>query len=134
MANPQMGYPFQQNNNYMQPQPYVTFALVEGDLAVNNFLVAINTKAILIDFVGMKLTIKERDSSGILLPLRVFKLDEIVNTIPQPNNSQNFNQNEFVTVEQFEELKQMIANLSSSNNVREQVNNKPNNKQRGNER
>lgn len=120
------GYPQQyQPQNYVNsPPPSVSFALIEGESAVGNYLVGTNVKAVLIDFTNMKLYIKERDASNIPLPLRSFDIREVLNAQPNtapvavqstPAENIQSNQNNYVTTEQFNELKQMIASMVQSN-------------------
>ena len=101
--------PLQQNQNfgggysnqYNPPPPSVTFSIIEGRVAVDNFLVGTNVTAILADFTNMKLYIKERDANNILKPFQSDErfdllrgeMDEMRNMIQSFISSQNNKQN-----------------------------------------
>lgn len=114
------------------PQQSVTFAIVEGDNAVENYLVGTNVKAILLDFTNMKVHIKGRDANNIPIPRRTFTMSEIVQPSQQPQQftQPEVNQNDYVTKEQFDELKAMIAGLAQQNQTTHH-NEQPRGKQKG---
>lgn len=132
--------PLQQNQNfgggysnqYNPPPPSVTFSIIEGRVAVDNFLVGTNVTAILADFTNMKLYIKERDANNILKPLRTFNLNEEVQQVA--NNVQtNIPQAQNQPDERFDllrgemdEMRNMIQSFISSQNNKQ--NNKGGNK------
>lgn len=133
-TQPNQLYSYQQNNGYSNqynpPPPAMTFSIVEGKQAVDNFLVGTNVTAFLADFTNMKLYVKERDPNNILKPIRIFGLSD---ETPQPqsvlpvNASQNQNEEKFSAIQtEMNELKQMVQALVSSqqNNTPQQNFNK----------
>ena len=132
--------PLQQNQNfgggysnqYTPPPPSVTFSIIEGRVAVDNFLVGTNVTAILADFTNMKLYIKERDANNILKPLRTFNLNEeiqqvannVQTAIPQPQ-TQSDERFDLLRGE-MDEMRNMIQSFISSQNNKQ--NNKGGNK------
>ena len=132
--------PFTQSNNFNQnplqqnnpPPPSVTFSIIEGRVAVDNFLVGTNVTAILADFTNMKLYIKERDANNILKPLRTFNLNEeiqqvannVQTAIPQPQ-TQSDERFDLLRGE-MDEMRNMIQSFISSQNNKQ--NNKGGNK------
>lgn len=117
------------NQQYNPPPPTVTFSLIEGRPAVDNFLVGTNVTAFLADFTNMKLYVKERDPNNILKPLRIFGLKD---ETPQPqsvlpvNTPQVQNDEKLETMQnEMNELKQMLQSfISSQNNTPQQNFNK----------
>ena len=84
--------PLQQNQNfgsgysnqYTPPPPSVTFSIIEGRVAVDNFLVGTNVTAILADFTNMKLYIpvdrrpSPYDAAHIPLNYRVLRYADVL--------------------------------------------------------
>lgn len=126
---PNQSYGGGYNQQYNPPPPTITFSLIEGRQAVDNFLVGTNVTAFLADFSNMKLYVKERDPNNILRPLRIFGLSD---ETPQPqsvvpvNTRQVQNDEKLETMQnEMNELKQMFQSfLSSQNNTPQQNFNK----------
>lgn len=120
---------------FMPAPPSVTFALVEGEQAVQNFLVGTNVKAILIDFTNMKLYIKERDANNIPQTTRVIDMVEPnnvnANVIPpqQIQQAQPQIQNDNIQT-QLDELRGMIQSIASQNQSQVQQNRNDTRKQK----
>lgn len=118
------------NQQYNPPPPTITFSIIEGRQAVDNFLVGTNVTAFLADFTNMKLYVKERDPNNILKPIRIFGLsDETPQPQPVPpvNGPQNQNEEKFSAMQtEMNELKQMVQALvtSQQNNTPQQNFNK----------
>lgn len=123
--NPQM--------NAYQPQQFVaqqkgitTVAEVTGDEGAMNYPVAAGNTAVLIDFSRSKMWLKTTDIYGRPLPLVPYNITAVesppVQNQPMQNqNGMNNVQNVspvdtsvFVTKSDFEELKQMVADLHKS--------------------
>lgn len=118
------------SNQYNPPPSSMNFSVIEGRMAVDNYLVGTNVTAILADFTNMKLYIKERDANNILKPLREFNLSEVIQQQPTPqvNAPQVQNDERFTSIQnEMNELKQMFQSFMSSQNT-QLSNGKPNNK------
>ena len=129
--NPQPYSGYQQQ--YTPPPPTVSFSIIEGKPAVDNYLVGTNVTAVLADFTNMKLYIKERDANNILKPLREFSLNEQIQQQPQVQQvsiPQNQNEDKLNSMQnEMNELKQMLQSfMSNQNNNQPKPNNKGGNK------
>lgn len=111
---------------YTPPPQTVSFAIIEGRQAVDNYLVGTNVTAVLADFTNMNLYIKERDANNIFKPLREFEIKEKVQNVipPQPVNNTQI-QNESNVQSQIDELRGMLADFINSQKNTNNNHNKP---------
>lgn len=144
MASYNYGYPVtyspyqiqqaQPMSQMMQQQPVYSQAAsqpaaqgiiwVQGEAAAKAYPVPAGTNAVLMDSESQVFYIKATDSSGMPQPLRVFEYNEVVRTEPQNSNSApGFDPNEYVSKEEFDELKKQIQNMNSNNYSRKDRNN-----------
>lgn len=79
---------------------------VQGESGAKSYLVAPNTTVMLMDSEKERFFIKSADASGMPLPLRIFEYHEAAQN--SPTNDFQFNPANYVTREEFEELR---ANL-----------------------
>ena len=122
-------------NNYTNPyqyplpyqrQPVVTnhggLIWVQGEAGAKGYPVEPGNTVLLMDSETDCFYIKSTDSSGIPSPLRIFSYNEITNATNIPNNVKRDSTPEYVTREEFEELKKMINDRQAQR--RENVNGK----------
>lgn len=83
---------------------------VQGEAGAKSYLVAPNTTVLLMDSESERFFIKTADASGMPLPLRVFEYHETAQN--RPTNDFSFDPTNYVTREEFEELR---ANLPVCN-------------------
>lgn len=133
---PQQPGPSQPTPN--RPSEVLTIDLINGESAVYSYWVAPGVTAFLVDFSNKRFYIKAVDPRGIPEPIRIFPFDELVQqapprqAIPQPIPPEvNQNGSNYVTVDQFEELKGMIQALATPPVPTSPPNNPPRNKQKG---
>lgn len=119
---------------YNPPPPTITFALIDGRQAVDNFLVSTNVTAFLCDFTNMRMYVKERDANNILKPTRTFSISELIDQpqiqqSPQPNQTDE----KFAAMQnEMNELKQMFQTfMTSQQQHQSQTNNQNYNKNKG---
>lgn len=98
-------YPTQQSVNQQHSSGIIW---VQGEAGAKAYPVAPGNSLLLMDSESDSFFIKSTDASGIPLPLRVFSYTEIVPSqqIRQPET--RFDSSQFVTREEFEELKRMM--------------------------
>ena len=91
---------------------------VQGEAGAKSYLVAPNATVMLMDSEGDRFYIKSADASGMPLPLRIFDYTERSTMPSQPNNGsvsgEKLNIDNFVTREEFEQLKASIASTERS--------------------
>lgn len=139
-GNQNYNQPQQQNygggftQQYNPPPPTITFALIDGRQAVDNFLVSTNVTAFLCDFTNMRMYVKERDANNILKPTRTFSISELIDQPqtqqpPQPNQTDE----KFAVMQnEMNELKQMFQTFMTSHQQNQpQTNNQNYNKNKG---
>lgn len=105
MYNPQPNVP-QVPTPAQQPQQQGGNGLiwVQGESGAKSYLVAPNTTVLLMDSEANQFYLKSTDGSGMPLPLRVFKYEEVkVNQAPQA--SPESHPVEYVTKAEFDEFK-----------------------------
>lgn len=113
------------SQSYTPPPPTITFSIIEGRQAVDNFLIGTNVTAFLADFTNLRLYVKERDANNILKPVRVFALNELVQQQPsqQVNVPQIQNEEKLSAMQnEMDELKQMLQSFMSSQQNNQQQN------------
>lgn len=131
---PQQNYGGGFAQQYNPPPPTITFALIDGRQAVDNFLVSTNVTAFLCDFTNMRMYVKERDANNILKPTRTFSISELID---QPQTQQPIQPNQtdekFVAMQnEMNELKQMFQTFMTSQQQNQpQTNNQNYNKNKG---
>lgn len=103
------GIPSQTGN---QPKEMVTIDMINGESAVYSYWVAPGVTTFLVDFTNKKFYIKAVDSRGIQQQIRTFAFEELVQTSPETNQNGSANPN-YVTVDQFNELKTMLLSLTT---------------------
>lgn len=94
-----------QNLNAPSPNSLMC-VLVSDENAVNMYPVAAGTSVILMNLHGNKFWIKSTNTSGIPEPVRAFNFSEVMTEQTQASNETNF-----VTKNEFNELKKMIEDL-----------------------
>lgn len=122
---PQSYQPMQANSYMMQPQyqPQSNSGLiwVQGENAAKAYPVQPGTSQLLMDSESECFYIKTTDASGMPLPLRTFTYREVINTPKNNMQSMSAQQNTvpqidtsaFVTRTEFNELKQLLEDLTS---------------------
>ena len=103
------GIPPQTGN---QPKEMVTIDMINGESAVYSYWVAPGVTTFLVDFTNKKFYIKEVNSRGVQQQIRTFAFEELVQTSPETNQNGSANPN-YVTVDQFNELKTMLLSLTT---------------------
>ena len=101
----------------MPPQPQVQpnsgLIWVHGEAGAKSYLVAPGNTVMLMDSEGKRFYLKSADASGMPMPLRVFEYKECLEVASQafgePVMANNHNFDNFVTREEFEQLKASIA-------------------------
>ena len=88
---------------------------VQGETGAKSYLVAPGQTVMLMDSEDNRFFLKSSDSSGMPLPLRVFRYSEQIAGEPQktPLNAPDNEAREFVTRDEFEALKAEINALSA---------------------
>ena len=87
---------------------------VQGETGAKSFLVAPNTTVMLMDSETSVFYLKSADASGMPLPLRTFKYEEVKPNIPavnEPKEGTLINMDDYVTKA---ELQQILATLIKS--------------------
>lgn len=121
-----MGY---QTMNYSNPNTNSAYPMqnsqtnngiiwVQGEASAKSHLVAAGTSALLMDSEDTKFYIKSTDQSGMPLPLRTFKYEEIttdVHTSPNLSSNATLDTSKFVTFEALENRLQQI--LKQNNDI-----------------
>ena len=97
---------FQTFQNFQQQPNPILFITVQGEQAVNNYLVGAGNTVVMADFNAGMMWIKSTSANSIPQPVRKFRLEEI---IEQPQT-----QADGVSRAEFDELKKMIAGLAAS--------------------
>lgn len=119
---PQSYQPMQANSYMMQPQyqPQSNSGLiwVQGENAAKAFPVSPGTSQLLMDSESECFYIKTTDASGMPLPLRTFSYKEVINAPKHsmqsaPANVPQIDTSAFVTRTEFNELKQLLEDLTS---------------------
>lgn len=84
---------------------------VQGETGAKSYLVAPNQTVMLMDSEDNRFFLKSSDSSGMPLPLRIFRYSEQIAGEPQktPLNAPDTEAREFVTRDEFEALKAEIS-------------------------
>lgn len=131
-----------QNSQQNNQTNSVTIDFVEDEAAVERYIALPGIMTFLINFNTSTFYIKERNSNGVLQPLRYFSFKEVFPQYTVPNqqtNAENI-QTDNGLQKQIDELRQMILSLASvqqpqqpiTNNVNTNSNNNsPRNKQKG---
>lgn len=104
-GQPQMQAQTQNNNGLIW---------VQGETGAKSFLVAPNTTVMLMDSETSVFYLKSADASGMPLPLRTFKYEEVKPNIPavnEPKEGTLINMDDYVTKA---ELQQILATLIKS--------------------
>ena len=104
-GQPQMQAQTQNNNGLIW---------VQGETGAKSFLVAPNTTVMLMDSETSVFYLKSADASGMPLPLRTFKYEEVKPNIPavnEPKEGTLINMDDYVTKA---ELQQILATLTKS--------------------
>lgn len=100
MQAPQIQVPAQSNDGIVW---------VQGESGAKSFLVAPNKSVLLMDSESEKFYIKTSDASGMPLPLRVFKYEE-VKALNEPNTKPE----DYVTRTEYEDLISKIEDIEKS--------------------
>ena len=109
----------QQQPMYSAPTPTPSgnsgLIWVQGETGAKSYLVAPNQTVMLMDSEDNRFFLKSSDSSGMPLPLRIFRYSEQTAGEPQktPLNAPDTETREFVTRDEFEALKAEINALSA---------------------
>ena len=114
----------QQQMSYAPPvQPQTSIIWVQGEAGAKAYPVAAGSNALLMDSESECFYIKSTDASGMPLPLRVFKYEEIVNTQPaiQQSHAALPDNQMYAKKEELEELRQQVNKLQSRT-YREEMN------------
>lgn len=109
------GYPASYQNQYINQipnQPIQTNGIiwVQGEASAKAYPVAPGNNVLLMDSETERFFIKSTDSSGMPQPLRIFSYEEITNDTKEKSNSDNLS--DFVTKEEFYELKKLVNKLN----------------------
>lgn len=117
MPNLQMPQAQAQQPMYTAPNPTTSnsgLIWVQGETGAKSYLVAPNQTVMLMDSEDNRFFLKSSDSSGMPLPLRIFRYSEQIAGEPQktPLNAPDTEAREFVTRDEFEALKAEINALS----------------------
>lgn len=91
-----------------QPTNFMTIVPVDGESNMNTYPVAPGNTVFLIDFNSNKLWIKSKDNNGVPLPTQKFKLTQE----PLGQNSAPNNQNNYVSMDKFNQLIGVVDNLN----------------------
>lgn len=111
---------------YMNNPADIDISWAQGEAGAKSFPVQAGHKKLIMDSESEKFFIKEVDSNGIPLPLRVFQYTEI--TPQQPVATQPMDQSNFATKEEVGELKDLILDIKNNlNNRNNRRDNKTNN-------
>lgn len=100
MQAPQLPTPMQANDGIVW---------VQGESGAKSFLVAPNKSVLLMDSESEKFYIKTSDASGMPLPLRIFKYEE-VKALNEPNTKPQ----DYVTRSEYDNLMLKIEELEKS--------------------
>lgn len=119
-SNPN-NYTMPQQQSYAQPQPTQSTAqgmvfvqpISGGENEAKTYPVAAGATMWLVDYEERCIYVKTMDASGMPLPLRVFEFNEVVRTEPPAIQQSNFNPDEYVRKEEFEEMKKQLQNMNS---------------------
>ena len=98
--------PMQMRQPYQVPQPQPQqsgFVWVSGEAGAKSYLVGSGQSVLLMDSEESRFFIKTTDQSGMPLPLRVFKYEEVTTDSRMQTNAVNPNE-EYVTRKEFNEL------------------------------
>lgn len=116
-------YPYQYNNPYMpyaqpmqqvqQPQPDTSIIWVQGESGAKAYPVQNGKSVVLFDSETERFFIKTADASGMPQPLRVFSYSE---TNESDMKLQNIDTSNFITREEFEEIKEEMNRLKHQQN------------------
>lgn len=94
-------------------QPNNGLIWVQGESGAKSYLVAPNATVMLMDSEGERFYLKSADASGMPLPLRIFDYKERTTSAQQAfggsATAESVNFDNFVTREEFEQLKASIA-------------------------
>lgn len=108
------------NPQFQAPQPSVppnqnnTFIWVQGEAGAKSYLVPPGNTVMLMDSEASCFYLKSADVSGMPLPLRVFKYEEIAETtVPRMVQGSTSPHPDFITREEFE---QRLSALTQSRN------------------
>lgn len=112
-------------------QPNNGLIWVQGESGAKSYLVAPNATVMLMDSEGERFYLKSADASGMPLPLRIFDYKERSTAAQQAFGgsavAETVNLDNFVTREEFEQLKASIASQPTSqktkNNLTEDAEN-----------
>lgn len=88
-----------------------TFVPVRGIEEAKSYIVAAGNSVMLMDMNESKFYIKTVDATGIAQPLRIFEFKEVKETQEESNPTP-----EYVTKEDFEELKKAVSEFKRSDN------------------
>lgn len=115
MPNLQMPQAQAQQPMYSAPTPTPSgnsgLIWVQGETGAKSYLVAPGQTVMLMDSEDNRFFLKSSDSSGMPLPLRIFRYSEQIAGEPQktPLNAPDTDTREFVTREEFDALKAEIS-------------------------
>lgn len=113
----------QQQMSYAPPQPQNSIVWVQGEAGAKAYPVPAGSNALLMDSESECFYIKSTDASGMPMPLRVFKYEEIVNTQPviQQSHAALPDNQMYAKKEELEELRREVNKLQS-HTYREEMN------------
>lgn len=123
MAFNNFGYPTNYQPQYFQTptQQQNGILWVQGEAGAKAFSVAPGNSLVLMDSETECFYIKSTDVSGMPMPLRKFSYKEITNatTTEQPQQQTQVDVSQFITRQEFDELKQTVNNKLNNNNRRD---------------
>lgn len=98
-----------------QPRGNNGLIWVQGETGAKSYLVAPNTTLLLMDSEGDQFYLKSADASGMPLPLRVFRYEEVTQSpktpVEAPKNDAPINYPQYVEKSEYEAFKRHIEDI-----------------------
>lgn len=120
MAFGNFGYPASYQPQYFQQpvQSQNSILWVQGEAGAKAYPVAPGNSVVLMDSEAEYFYIKSTDVSGVPMPLRKFTYKEMTNTAIEQPQTEPVDISQFITRQEFDELKQTVNNKLNNNNNR----------------